>query len=108
MNDNLQVALNKLGGRRGFQEVRSRNATGSIEFELNFYQDNHQLPLVKYFLKINEIDGLSMVKEESITIGKADDNNYLNRPLIKFQKGEGYAIISQAINKISATVKFIN
>ncbi|GAB4286111.1 MAG: AAA family ATPase [Oscillatoriaceae cyanobacterium] len=104
-NDNIQVALNKLGGRRGFQEVRSRNATDPIEFELNFYQSNHQLPLGKYFLKVNEIDGSSMAEEESITIGKADDNNHWNLPLMKFHKGEGYAISRQAINEIKVNDK---
>ena len=34
LTDNIHVALTKLGGSRGFQEVKSRNSTGSIEIEL--------------------------------------------------------------------------
>jgi predicted ATPase len=35
LTDNVHVALTKLGGSRGFQEVRSRNTEGPIEIESN-------------------------------------------------------------------------
>ena len=33
LTENVHVALTKLGGSRGFQEVRSRNSQGPIEIE---------------------------------------------------------------------------
>ncbi len=53
LTDNVHVAMTKLGGGRGFQEVKSRNSTGAIEIELKFCKDN-LAPLVTYLLKINE------------------------------------------------------
>lgn len=44
---------------------------------------------------------MSIVEKESIDLGQADDHNLLNQPLIKFSKGEGYAIVNQGINKIT-------
>ncbi len=36
LTTNVNTALMKLGGSRGFQEVRSRNSKGPIEIELKF------------------------------------------------------------------------
>ena len=36
LTSNVQTALLKLGGSRGFQEVRSRGAKGNIEVELKY------------------------------------------------------------------------
>ena len=43
---NVNTALAKLGGARGFEEVRSRNASGPIELELKF-RDAPKKPLIK-------------------------------------------------------------
>ncbi len=36
LTNNVNIALMKLGGSRGFQEVKSRNSEGPIEIELKF------------------------------------------------------------------------
>lgn len=36
LTSNVNAALMKLGGNRGFQEVRSRNSKGPIEIEMKF------------------------------------------------------------------------
>ena len=53
MASNVTAALAKLGGSRGFHEVRSRNASGSIDIELKF-RDNSDSPLITYYLQIAE------------------------------------------------------
>ncbi|MFM6311774.1 MAG: AAA family ATPase, partial [Dolichospermum sp.] len=63
LTDNVHVALTKLGGGRGFQEVRSRNSTGPIEIELKFRLADKS-PLITYSLKINEEDGRPIIERE--------------------------------------------
>ena len=48
LTDNVHVALTKLGGSRGFQEVRSRNTEGPIEIEIKF-REQPSSPLITYF-----------------------------------------------------------
>ena len=50
---NIQTALMKMGGSRGFREVRSRGADGPIEIELKF-REKAESPLITYLLVINE------------------------------------------------------
>jgi predicted ATPase len=65
LTDNVHVALTKLGGGRGFQEVRSRNSTGPIEIELKFrIPQGEKSPLVTYSLTINEEDGRPIIERE--------------------------------------------
>jgi predicted ATPase len=49
LSDNIHVALTKLGGSRGFREVRSRDCEGPIEIELKF-RESSDCPLVTYFI----------------------------------------------------------
>ncbi|MDO9082683.1 MAG: AAA family ATPase, partial [Humidesulfovibrio sp.] len=53
MASNVNTALAKLGGSRGFHEVRSRDTSGPIEIELKF-RDNPSSPLTTYFLQLSE------------------------------------------------------
>ena len=55
LTENVHVALTRMGGSRGFAEVRSRNTTGPIEIEIKF-RETDSSPLVTYFLAINEED----------------------------------------------------
>ncbi len=73
MSSNVNTALVKLGGSKGFNEVRSRNATGPIEIELKFRATNES-PLITYFLQINQHD-----------TGKA----YVAREILKYRRGSG-------------------
>ncbi len=45
LQSNVITALAKLGGSRGFQEVRSRNSTGPIRIELK-YRRKQQAPFI--------------------------------------------------------------
>ena len=56
MSSNVTAALAKLGGSRGFREVRSRGTDGPVEIELKF-RDKPDTPLTTYFLQIDEEKG---------------------------------------------------
>jgi predicted ATPase len=63
LTENVHVALTKLGGSRGFQEVRSRNTDGPIEIELKF-RDKPSSPLMTYSLTISEENGRPVIERE--------------------------------------------
>ena len=44
MQSNVTAALATLGGSRGFDEVRSRGATGDIEIEIKFLHPTKRAP----------------------------------------------------------------
>jgi predicted ATPase len=72
MQTNVHTALNKLGGPKGFKEVRSRGQTGPIEIELKFRQAKDK-PLITYSLSINE---------------DAQGNPIVAREVLKYRKGQ--------------------
>jgi len=98
MTSNVNTALVKLGGGRGFDEVRSRNSTGPIEIELKFREGPNK-PLVTYFLSIdqNQETGRPFVAQETLQYRRGSRGKpwrYLN-----FSKGEGDAVTNE-IDKI--------
>ncbi|MGA9383060.1 MAG: AAA family ATPase [Phormidium sp.] len=92
LTDNVHVALTKLGGGKGFQEVRSRNSTGSIEIELKFRQDDKS-PLVTYSLKINEEDGRPIIEKEILQYRRGSKGQPWR--FLDFSKGKGQAVINE-------------
>jgi len=94
MTSNVTTALAKLGGSRGFQEVRSRNADGPIEIELKFREDINK-PLVTYFLSIDQ-DPKTLrpyIKRETLQYRRGSKGKpwmYLN-----FSNGEGEAVTNE-------------
>ena len=92
LTNNVHVALTKLGGSRGFQEVKSRNSTEAIEIELKFHQDN-QSPLFTYYLKINEEDNLPFIEKEILQYQESSENQVFQ--LLNFSKGKGEAVINE-------------
>ena len=60
LDSNVHTALVKLGGSRGFKEVRSRGATDNIEIEIKF-RESDSSPLVTYFLSVGEKEGRPFV-----------------------------------------------
>ena len=92
LTDNVYVALNKLGGSKGFQEVRSRNSTGPIEIELKFRQDDKS-PLVTYSLKINEEDGRPIIEQEILQYRRGSKGKPWR--FLDFAKGKGQAVINE-------------
>lgn len=92
LTDNVHVALTKLGGSRGFQEVRSRNADGPIEIELQF-RETPSSPLVTYFLAISETNGRPVIAREILKYrrgSKGEPWQFLN-----FTNGEGTAVTNE-------------
>ena len=92
LTDNVHVALTKMGGSRGFQEVRSRNADGPIEIELQF-RESPSSPLVTYFLAISESNGRPIISREILKYrrgSKGQPWQFLN-----FANGEGTAVTNE-------------
>ncbi len=91
---NIQTALTKLGGGRGFQEVRSRNAQGDIEIELKF-RDKPDAPLITYSLSISEDThtGDAVIQREMLQYRRGSRG----RPwrFLDFSRGEGEAVTNE-------------
>lgn len=92
MASNINVALTKLGGSRGFQEVRSRNATGPIEIELKF-RAGKESPLTTYFLQINEQQGKAVVEREILKYRRGSSGQPWH--FLDFSKGKGSAVTNE-------------
>lgn len=71
-SSNVHAALVKMGGSRGFKEVRSRGADGNIEIEIKFRATENS-PLVTYFL----------------SVGEKDDRPVVTREVLKYRRGSG-------------------
>ncbi len=93
LTDNVRVALTKLGGGRGFKEVRSRNSRGPIEIELKFRKDN-QSPLVTYFLKINEDkNGRPLIETETLQYQISSKSHPWR--FLDFSQGQGNVVTNE-------------
>lgn len=94
MTSNVTVALAKLGGSRGFQEVRSREATGPIEIELQF-REKPRAPLITYLLSVDENPdtGRPFVAKEQLQYRRGSRG----RPwlFLNFSEGKGDAVTNE-------------
>ncbi|NNN06724.1 MAG: AAA family ATPase [Elusimicrobia bacterium] len=92
LTDNVHVALSKLGGSRGFHEVRTRDTDGPIEIELKFRQSPSD-PLITYSLSINEANGRPYVAREILKYRRGSKG----RPwqFLDFKNGEGTAVTNE-------------
>jgi predicted ATPase len=94
MTSNINTALVKLGGGRGFEEVRSRDSTGPIEIELKFRADASS-PLVTYLLAIDQHPdtGRPYVAQELLQYRRGSSG----RPwrFLNFSKGQGEAVTNE-------------
>lgn len=72
LDSNVHTALVKLGGNRGFSEVRSRAVSGNIEIEIKF-RETDKSPLVTYFL----------------SVGEKDERPVVTREILKYRRGRG-------------------
>ncbi len=93
LTDNVHVALTKLGGGRGFQEVRSRNAKGPIEIELKFREDDKS-PLVTYSLEVNQDENGRPIVEREILQYRRGSRGQPWR-FLDFSRGKGQAVINE-------------
>ena len=92
LTENVHVALTKLGGSRGFQEVRSRNTQGPIEIELKF-REQERSPLVTYSISINEEEGYPIVEREILRYRRGSKGQPWH--FLDFSRGEGEAVTNE-------------
>ena len=92
MTANVTTALKKLGGSRGFKEVRSRDTDGAIEIEIKFRPEPDK-QLITYGLKISEENGKSIVDHEVLRYRRGKHG----RPwhFLDFSKGKGTAVTNE-------------
>ena len=92
MADNVQVALTKLGGIKGFSEVVSRNTEGPIEIELQF-RETAKSPKITYSLQIAERNGEIIVEREILKYRRGQHGKPWH--FLEFRDGEGYAVTNE-------------
>ena len=93
MNTNVSVALSKLGGSRGFNEVRSRNADGAIEIEIK-YRVASGKPLATYSLAIGEKGNKPVVEREILRYRRFSHGKPWH--FLDFREGHGFAVTNEA------------
>ena len=93
MNTNVRTALSKLGGSRGFNEVRSRSAEGPIEIEIK-YRVKPGSPLITYSISIGTQGNRPVVEREILRYRRYS----YGRPwhFLDFRLGKGYAVTNEA------------
>ena len=92
---NVHTALAKLGGSRGFHEVRSRGETGSIDIEIKF-RESDNAPLVTYFLSVDERNGRPIVAREILKYRRGSGGQPWH--FLDFSNGEGEAVTNEVEN----------
>ena len=90
--DNVHVALTKLGGSRGIQEVRSRKTQGPIEIEIKFRQTPSS-PLITYFLAIGEDGGRPIIEQEILRYRRGSKGKPWH--FLDFSRGTGTAVTNE-------------
>ena len=93
MSTNVRTALSKLGGSRGFKEVRSRNARGPIEIEIK-YRVRHGSPLITYSISIGTQRNRPVVEREILRYRRYSYGKPWH--FLDFRRGEGYAVTNEA------------
>lgn len=94
LSGNVNTALSKLGGARGFDEVLSRNSTGSIEVELKFREKQlKSSPLITYFLQIGKRNGRAVVEREILKYRRGSKG--VPWHFLDFSYGEGQAVTNE-------------
>lgn len=95
MATNVTAALGRLGGSRGFQEVRSRGCNGPIEIELKLRADLGRKfnNLITYSLSIDEQDGRPVVAREILKYRRGSRGQ--PRHFLDFSFGKGEAVTNE-------------
>lgn len=95
MTTNVSAALGRLGGSRGFQEVRSRGSTGPIEIELKIRADlgRPQPSLITYSLTLDEESGRPVVAREILKYRRGSGGQPWH--FLDFKSGTGEAVTNE-------------
>lgn len=102
MATDVNHALVKLGGARGFKEVRSRDCNGPIEIEIKFRKDAKS-PLATYVLKIDEENGRAYVALEQLRYRRGSKGQPWS--FLRFENGVGYAVTNELDSRSVLTEK---
>lgn len=92
LTEDVHVAVTRLGGSRGFREVRSRGAEGPIEIELKFREQDAS-PLITYTLIIDEEAGSPVIAREVLKYRRGSKGQPWH--FLDFAKGEGEAVTNE-------------
>jgi predicted ATPase len=92
LTNNIHTALTKLGGSRGFHEVRSRGANGPIGIEIKF-REKADSPLVTYQLEIDAAGGRPIVTREILKYRRGSKGKPWH--FLDFSGGRGYAVANE-------------
>ena len=92
LSSNVHTALVKVGGSRGFGEVRSRGATGNIEIEIKF-RERDDAPLVTYYLSVGEEQGRPFVEREILKYRRGSGGQPWH--FLDFSRGDGEAVTNE-------------
>nr|VFJ63829.1 MAG: Predicted ATPase [Candidatus Kentron sp. DK] len=92
LSGNVHTALVKLGGNRGFREVRTRGTEGNIEIELKFRAKPDE-PLITYSLSIGEEDGRPLVEREILKYRRGSGGQPWH--FLDFSRGKGIAVTNE-------------
>jgi predicted ATPase len=98
MTTNVTTALARLGGNKGFSEVRSRNCDGPIEIELKFRESSERPQLVTYELHLNQIDGRAVVQREVLKYRRGASGKPWH--FLDFENGKGSAVTNE-VDKVT-------
>ncbi len=96
MATNLTTAFARLGGSRGFQEVRSRESQGPIEIELKFRETGKKSRLITYKLSMNEVKGRPVVERELLQYRRGQHGQPWR--FLDFANGIGRAVTNELEN----------
>lgn len=93
LKSNIRIALNRIGGSRGFDEVRTRGTKGPIEIELKF-RERSQGPLITYSLSIDSDEfGKACVRKEVLKYRRGSSGKPWH--FLDFAYGKGYAVTNE-------------
>lgn len=95
MATNVTAALGKLGGSRGFEEVRSRDSKGPIEIELKLRTTSAsgRSQLITYELHIDEVKGRPVVTLEILRYRRGSYGKPWH--FLEFSNGTGEAVTNE-------------
>lgn len=95
MTTNVTAALGRLGGSRGFQEVRSRGCEGAIEIELKIRADlgRSEPVLITYSVVIDEEGGRPFVQREVLKYRRGSGGQPWH--FLDFSRGSGEAVTNE-------------
>jgi predicted ATPase len=95
MTTNITAALGRLGGSRGFREVRTRDCDGPIEIELKIRADlgRRVSNLITYSLSIDEREGRPVVSREILKYRRGSGGQPWH--FLDFSCGRGEAVTNE-------------